>query len=141
MYKKSHTELTDTERIRLDEIVFYDYIQDVFQNNPNPVKVFDFVEVLCSLTRCNMLIMNSIVIEMMNGGNHFIPTKLERIYLMSKSSLGVRDICRRLDITQRTYYKYVEKTPPYITCRLTTEQHEELLRFFKNLKRIVPERM
>mgnify|MGYP000869319685 CR=1 FL=1 len=141
MYLKPNDTMNEAERIRLDEITFYDYVQHIYATNKNPVKVYDYIEILCNMTDSNLILMNSLVSAMMCGGHEYIPTKQERIYLLSKSSLSVRAICKRLGISQTTYYQYLDKPPLLIASHISKEQHEELVRFFNKLSTVLPERI
>ena len=60
MYKKDNT-LSDAERVRLDEITFYNFIEHLFQLSSNPTKVYSFIEAVCVLAPCNITIINSVV--------------------------------------------------------------------------------
>lgn len=141
MYGKTNDPITEIEQIRLDEITFYKYIQFIFKINPNPIRVYEFIEILGSMTECNIIIMNSIVSDMMCEGNKYKANKQEYIYLLSKSRLTVRAVCARLKITQKTYYQNLYKEDLVIKHNITKEQHEELVKFLVNINIVIPERI
>lgn len=140
MYKK-RTTLSDAERVRLDEITFFNFIIHLFKVNSNPTKVYDFVEVICTLAQCDLLIINSVVSICMSHDRRYIPTRNEHIQLLAKSEMPVRRILTYLNISQRDYYNAIAEEPPDILPKFSPKQYIEVIKFLNCLTTLIPERI
>jgi hypothetical protein len=140
MYKKDNT-LSDAERVRLDEITFYNFIEHLFQLSSNPTKVYSFIEAVCILAPCNMTIINSVVNICMTQDRRYVPTKEEHIHLLAKSDMSVRRIVSYLNISQRDYYRILAEQPPNIQPKFSPKQYIEIIKFLNCLTNLIPERI
>lgn len=140
MYKKDNT-LSDAERVRLDEITFYNFIEHLFQINSNPTKVYSFIEAVCTLAPCNITVINSAVNICMTQDRRYRPTKEEHVHLLAKSDMSVRKIMTYLNISQRDYYSILTKSPPDIQPKFTPKQYIEIIKFLNCLTNLIPERI
>lgn len=140
MYRKSIA-LSDTERVRLDEITFWNFISYLFSINSNPTKVYSFVEVVCTLGKCDLLVINSVVTICMTQDRRYLPSKEEHIHLLSKSYMSVRRIVKYLGISQRDYYETLAKEPPNVQPKFSPKQYIEIIKFLNCLTTLVPERI
>ena len=140
MYKKDNT-LSDAERVRLDEITFYNFIEHLFQLSSNPTKVYNFIEAVCVLALCNVTIVNSVVNICMTQDRRYVPTKEEHIHLLAKSDMSVRRIVSYLNISQRDYYKVLAEPPPNIQPKFSPKQYIEIIKFLNCLTNLIPERI
>lgn len=140
MFSKPNT-LSDAERVRLEEIAFCNFIDYLFQKNSNPTKVYGFIEVVCTLSNCNLLIINNVVSICMTQDRRYKCTKEEFIHLLSKSDMPVRRILPYLGISQRDYYKILEQDPPDIQPKFQPKQYIEMIKFLDCLRTLAPERI
>lgn len=140
MFTKQNT-LSDTGRVRLDEITFFNFIDKLFSINSNPTKVYSFIEVVCTLGGCNLLIINSVVTICMTQDRRYKPTKEEHVHLLAMSSMSVRKIIPYLEISQRDYYNILEQDPPDIQPKFTPKQYIEIIKFLNCLDSLAPERI
>ena len=140
MYKKRVT-LSDTDRVRLDEITFCNFIDYLFSINSNPTKVYSFIEVVCTLGKCDLVIINSVVAICMTQDRRYKPTREEQVHLYSKSSLPVRKVISIIGISQRDYYAILNQDPPVIEPRFTPKQYIEIIKFLNCLTNLIPERI
>lgn len=138
MYKKENS-LTAEEAIRLDEIIFYNFIHNLFSLGHNPIKLYAFVEVVCSITNCNITILNSVVSTVLTEDKQYSPTREEHIFLLAKAANPVQNTCTIYNISPRTYYLILNKakeagmnpTPKYDSL-----QHAEINKFINALETI-----
>ena len=140
MYKKQIT-LSDAERVRLDEITFCSFIERLFSVNSNPTKVYSFVEVVCTLGRCDLLVINSVVSICMTQDRRYKPTREEQVHLYSKSSMPVRKIIPLIGISQRDYYDILDSDPPNLQPKFSPKQYIEMIKFLNCLDNLIPERI
>lgn len=140
MYKKART-LSDAERVRLDEITFCNFITQLFSINSNPTKVYSFVEVVCTLGRCDLLIINSVVSTCMTQDRRYKATKEELMHLYAKSNMPVRKITSLVGLSQRDYYELIKKAPPDIQPKFNPKQYIEIIKFLNCLENLIPERI
>ena len=140
IYTKKET-LTDAERIRLEEIMFYNFIMYLFKTNSNPAKVYGFVEVICTLGNCDLLIINNVVSMCMSQDYRYVPRQQEHIYLLTKSSTPVRKVTAQFSISQRDYYKIKNSDPPDIQPKFSPKQYIEIIKFMDCLTKLIPERI
>ena len=140
MFTKQVT-LSDAERVRLDEITFCNFIDKLFSVNSNPTKVYSFIEVVCTLGKCDLLIINSVVSICMTQDRRYKATKDELVHLYSKSSLPIRKLILTLGISQRDYYETLGKDPPNLLPRFTPKQYIEMIKFLNCLDNLIPERI
>lgn len=142
MYRKPpRPQLSDAERVRLDEITFCTFIKKLFSLNSNPTKVYDFVETICALGRCDLLLINSVVTVCMRQDRRYKPTREEHIFLLAKSNMPVRQILLYLGISQRDYYKVLSSESPNIQPRFDPKQYIEMIKFLNCLGNLIPERI
>jgi hypothetical protein len=127
MYKKQNT-LTDGEKCRLDEIIFFNLIQRIYGMHANPTKIFDFIEMLCILTKCNTTIINSVIAIVLTNDCRYAPGRDEHAYLLSKAAIPVRDIVKRVGISLTTYYNAMDvlSTQAPIYPKLSPAQTDEI---------------
>ena len=140
MYKKQIT-LSDAERVRLDEITFCNFIEKLFSVNSNPTKVYSFVEVVCTLGRCDLLVINSVVSICMTQDRRYKPTREEQVHLYAKSSMPVRKIIPLIGISQRDYYDLLSSEPPNLQPKFSPKQYIEMIKFLNCLDNLIPERI
>jgi hypothetical protein len=140
MYTKK-TKLSDAERVRLDEITFCNFIDKLFSVNSNPTKVYSFIEVVCTLGRCDLLVINSVVSICMSQDRRYKPTKEEAIHLYAKSSMSVRNIIALVRTSQRDYYEVLNKEPPDLQPKFSPKQYIEIIKFLNCLDSLIPERI
>ena len=140
MFTKQST-MSDAERIRLEEITFWNFIEHLFKSNASPVKVYGFIETVCALSECKILILNDVINICMTNDRRYRPTRNELIYILSKSKLAVRTIIAETKITYRDYYKLVAEDMLPIAPKFTPEQYIEIIKFLDSLRNIVPERI
>lgn len=140
MYKKQET-LSDAERVRLEEVTFCNFISHLFSVNSNPTKAYAFIEVVCTLGKCNLIVINGVVSICMTQDRRYVPTTHEHVYLLSKSTMSVRKITPYLGISQRDYYGYLEKEPPDIQPKFSPVQYIEMIKFIDCLHNLLPERI
>jgi hypothetical protein len=140
MYRKSST-LSDAERVRLDEITFCKFIDYIFQLNSNPTKVYNFVEVICNLAKCDTLIISGVVSICLTQDRRYKVSKEEHVYLLSKSTMPVRQITKYLGISQRDYYEVLEEPPPNLLPKFQPKQYIEIIKFLNCLDTLAPERI
>lgn len=139
MFKKTVT-LTDAERVRLDEITFCNFIDELFSVNSNPTKVYSFIEVVCTLGRCDLLIINNVVSICMTQDRRYKLTREEQVHLYSKI-LPVRKLITTIGISQRDYYNILSQEPPDLNPKFSPKQYIEIIKFLNCLEHIIPERM
>lgn len=140
MYKKQNT-LSDAERVRLDEITFCNFIDKLFSVNSNPTKVYSFVEVVCTLGGCDLLVINNVVSICMTQDRRYKPTREERVHLYSKASMPVRKIFPIVGVSQRDYYDILDKEPPDLQPKFSPKQYIEMIKFLNCLNNLIPERI
>ena len=141
MYKNRIT-LSDAERVRLDEITFCNFIDKLFSMNSNPTKVYGFVEVICTLGKCDLLIINGVVAICMTQDRRYKLTKEEHTHLFARACIPVRKALPILGISQRDYYTILRsKEPPDIQPKFSPKQYIEMIKFLNCLDNIAPERL
>jgi hypothetical protein len=140
MYSKRNV-LSDAEQVRLEEIEFCNFIDYLFRLNSNPTKVYAFIEVVCTLSNCNLPIINGAVSICMTQDRRYKTTKEEFIHLLSKAAMPVRKLIPYVGVSQRDYYKVLRQKPPDIQPKFQPKQYIEMIKFLQGLRNLVPERM
>lgn len=96
--------MTDSEQIRLNEIIFCKLFQQLLKQHVNPIKVYDLITAVAAVTNANALVLNSVMVSILNNDRQFVPTKQEYAHLLKKSSVPVRRACQLASISPNTYY-------------------------------------
>ena len=128
--------LTEQECARLDEILFYNLTHNLFKMGKNPVQIYSFIEVMCSLASCNITIINSVVATILTEDRRFAPGRKEHIYLLSKAAVPVRKIVADFGMSNNTYYAIVDelsKSTLPILPKFDSKQDEEMTKFIDAL--------
>lgn len=131
-YNKEN-ELTEEQSKRLDEIMFYNFITNLFIMMHNPIKVYDFVETVCVMGRLNSIILNSVVNTVLTDDIRFRPSRKEHAIILHLAGSPVRKTCETLQMSNTTYYKYIKKDIP-IVPRHTEKQGAEITKFLDTLE-------
>ena len=140
MFKKQVT-LSDAERVRLDEITFFAFIDRLFSINSNPTKVYSFIEVICTLGKCDLIVINNTVSICMAQDRRYKTSREEQVHLYAKSSMPVRKSIAIIGVSQRSYYDILDTEPPNLQPRFTPKQYIEIIKFLNCLDSLIPERM
>ena len=140
MYTKK-SKLTDAERVRLDEISFCFFILRLAQTVPDPTKLYDFIEVVCSFGDCNFVIIANLVSICMTKDRRYFPSKEEHVQLLAKSDIPVRKATKILGISQRDYYNYMYQEQLPIEPKFEPRQYIEIIKFLDAIQNIIPERI
>lgn len=136
MYK-SEKYLTQPELERFNEIVFWNWTEELLLRYPNPAKIISLVEIICDIAKCSLPVVSSAVNIVMTNDRRFRPLREETFYLMHKARIPVRVVCRDMHITQRTYYKLIKSEKvENIQPKFDTTQYEHILMFLDTLNKI-----
>lgn len=136
MYK-SEKYLTQPELERFNEIVFWNWTEELLLRYPNPAKIISLVEIICDIAKCSLPVVSSAINIVMTNDRRFRPLRAETFYLMHKAQIPVRVVCRDMHITQRTYYKLIKsETVENIQPKFDTTQYENILMFLDTLNKI-----
>ena len=135
------TNISDAERVRLEEIAFCNFITHLFKLNLNPPKILDFVEVICSLSGCNFTLISDAVSTIMMQDRRYVPTREEHVILLSHAGIAIRRINKMLGISQRDYYAIINMAePPDIQPKFRPAVYIEMIKFLDHLNKLTPER-
>lgn len=125
--------MTDSEQIRLNEIIFCKLFQQLLKQHVNPIKVYDLITAAAAVTNANDVILNSVIVAILNNDRRYMPTKREYAFLLKKSSVPVRKVCKLAGISPNTYYSDATDDL-YVEPKFTTPQYIEMMKilnFFK----------
>lgn len=122
--------MTNDEQIRLNEIIFCKLFQQLLRQHVNPIKVYDLITAVAAVTDANMPILNSVLSVILNNDRQYIPTKREYAYLLKKSSVPVRRVCKLAGISPNTYYS-ATTDDLYTEPRFTPIQYAEMMKILK----------
>lgn len=121
------------EEIRLNEIIFCKLFQRLLKQHVNPIKVYDLITAVAAVTEANILVLNSVMTIILNNDRQYMPTKQEYAYLLKKSTVPVRRVCKLVGISPNTYYdKCIDDI--YIESKFTPIQYTEMLKILKFFK-------
>ena len=104
--KVKKEKLTEEEATILDEYTFYIFISKLY-NAENPIKSQQLMEGLCEVSGCNKMLINTAIVDILNGARKYKPRKAIYILLLSKV-MTVKDVCHYLHISMTTYYKTLQ---------------------------------
>lgn len=122
--------MTNSEKMRLNEIIFCNLFKSLLQLNKNPIKVYNYIEALSEVIGANTLVLNNILTIILNNDKRYMPTKKEYLWLMRKSNIPVRDVIARLHISFSTYYDPALKDM-YIEPKFDAIQYAEMMKILK----------
>ena len=130
--------MTLPEEQRLREIVFHNYILGIQKINPNPIKVYDYIDSLCILCDANQTIVHSILNRILINDRKYAPNEYEIRNLYMRSGLNVRKFCRLRHMSQTTYYanNETEKINFMAVPKYTEQEREEMWKIMKVVKHI-----
>lgn len=131
--------LSEAERTRLREIVFYTFISQLLNAFRNPNKVLDFIESYVTLFDCSKLIINKIILCVFQKDPRYRPERNELLILLYRSGVPIRQIHTQLRISNSTLYKQVEEfiADPYvITPKFNKDQNAEIKKFIACYKEL-----
>lgn len=126
--------VSQDEQIRLNEIIFCKLFQQLLKQHVNPIKVYDLISAVATVTDANILILNNVMTIILNNDRQYMHTKQEYAYLLKQSAVSVRRTCKLAGISPNTYYA-ISADNIHTTPRFTPIQYAEMmkiLKFFNN---------
>jgi hypothetical protein len=126
--------MTENEQIRLNEIIFCKLFQKLLKENVNPIKVYDLIEAVAILVGANVTVLNSVIGIILSNDRRYMPHRREHMYLLKKSNVPVRKVCKLAGISPNTYYAPTTDDI-HIEPKFTPVQYDAMLkvmRFFKH---------
>lgn len=122
--------MNEQERLRYNELVFYQYISGMLKKYKNPISVYKMVRSSAELAGCDMNILNSVLNETFTNEKAVAPIKEESMYLLRLSGTPVREICKYLHAGNSTYYKY-RYNEYRVEPKFSKEQNEEMYKLMR----------
>lgn len=136
------SKISDSERVRIEEITFCKFIERLFGLNSNPTKVYGFFEVICTLSGCDLSLINDAISIVMTQDRRYVPSREEHVILLSHAGVPIRKILTTAHVTQRDYYSIINmEEPPDILPKFRPAVYIEIIKFLDCLDNLIPERI
>lgn len=123
--------MLEEERVRLHEVVFWNFIIALMKKNSNPIRIYDFIECMAQFSGCNVTVLNSVISVILANDRRYMPIRYEYVYLLIRAGVPVRYICKFSGMSQTTYYKIKDETTLIVKPKFNKEQYREMMKFMK----------
>lgn len=133
-------ELTEAEELRMIEIEFYLFVNNLLNNYNRSFLISDIIESFSELFRCNTTILKKLCMQVYTGYGAIVPSKQELCVLLYKYETPIRKIRKLTGSHPQTVYRYldeyVEEGQFEFNTHLTPTETEEVKKFMEQIKTI-----
>lgn len=132
--------MTEQEELRYYEIKFHNLINNFFRKTNDPMRLYDFIDMLGITFNCNRTLLQAATMVAMTNSVAQRPKRYELVVLLTKTGMSVREICKTLRMSNPTYYKRLEEYKNYtydIKPRYNPEHSKEIHKAIKGLQQLL----